>query len=535
MKQRYFSVLGTCLLGAYAFSQQASAELIIDPDGLGWINVEPAYITTYPRATSYDYFFIGHGGPGAVEINADLLGNGYREVYSLGVIQVGASTTTYPIGGPGLLRVIGDGSYDSARVIGDDYFSVGIGGNGSVEIRDGGYISAAQIQLGSANYDADILVDGPNAMLESMAGGIRFSGSGLGNTRSLTVSNGASLQTWGVYDPGNWESGSIELQQGDRFTLDSDAFATFEMSVQNRGTVEVLGGASLQQIEPSGVIDSLPPSLHPLGYMSMRVGDTDQLATVRISDRGSEIDLTRNMQIGGYNQAVDLVPDGNGGYVIVEEPTAGAVTVENGANLNVGGTIYVSENGTGGSGTLTVRNGGQVSTTSVVVNEGGTLNGSGGSIFGDVILEGGTLAPGNSPGYMGIYGDLIVNQGVIDLEIAGTGYGEYDELNVLGSSIFSADTTINLHFINGFAPSARDDFNLVWGNAGMSGLDLATFNVLGLEAGFEYDIFSDSYGNITLFALNDGVSTSVVPVPAAVWLFGSGLIGLVAVGRRRQV
>ncbi|MGB5395914.1 MAG: VPLPA-CTERM sorting domain-containing protein, partial [Gammaproteobacteria bacterium] len=25
-----------------------------------------------------------------------------------------------------------------------------------------------------------------------------------------------------------------------------------------------------------------------------------------------------------------------------------------------------------------------------------------------------------------------------------------------------------------------------------------------------------------------------VPVPAAVWLFGSGLIGLVAVGRRRK-
>lgn len=31
----------------------------------------------------------------------------------------------------------------------------------------------------------------------------------------------------------------------------------------------------------------------------------------------------------------------------------------------------------------------------------------------------------------------------------------------------------------------------------------------------------------------DGVHTSVVPVPAAAWLFGSGLIGLVAVSRRR--
>ncbi len=102
MNRRYPGVLGACILGACAFSQQASAELVIDPDGLGWTNVEPAYTLTYPRATSYDYFFIGLGGPGAVEINADLLGNGYREVYSLGVIQVGASTTLYPTGGAGL-------------------------------------------------------------------------------------------------------------------------------------------------------------------------------------------------------------------------------------------------------------------------------------------------------------------------------------------------------------------------------------------------------------------------------------------------
>jgi len=534
MNRRYPGMLGACLLGACVFSSQASAELIIDPDGLGWTNVDPAYIATYPRADYYDYLFIGHGGPGAVEVNANLLGNGYTEAYSLGVIQVGASTTQYPTGGPGLLRVIGDGSYDSARVIGEDYFSVGIGGDGSVEVRDGGYIAAAQIQLGAANYDADILVDGSNSVLESFAGGIFFSGSGLGNTRSLTVSNGARLQTWGIYDPSNWESGSIELQQGDRFTLNTDALATFEMSVQNRGTIEILGGAALQQIEPVGIIDSLPPALHPLGYMSMKVGGTDQVASVRISDSFSEIDLTRNMQIGGYNQAVDLVPDGNGGYVVIEEATAGAVTVENDGNLNVGGTIYISENGTGGSGTLTVRGGGQITATSVVVNEGGTLNGSAGSVIGDVILEGGTLAPGNSPGYMEIYGDLIVNQGVIDLEIAGTGYGEYDELYILGNSVFSADTTINLRFINGFAPSAYDDFNLVWGNTGISGLDLVTINVLGLEAGFEYDIFSNTYGDISLFALNDGIATSVVPVPTAVWLFGSGLIGLAAVGRRRR-
>lgn len=41
-------------------------------------------------------------------------------------------------------------------------------------------------------------------------------------------------------------------------------------------------------------------------------------------------------------------------------------------------------------------------------------------------------------------------------------------------------------------------------------------------------------GRFIAFAVLDGnASATAVPVPAAIWLFGSGLIGLVAVGRRR--
>ncbi|MCK5092950.1 MAG: VPLPA-CTERM sorting domain-containing protein, partial [Gammaproteobacteria bacterium] len=38
------------------------------------------------------------------------------------------------------------------------------------------------------------------------------------------------------------------------------------------------------------------------------------------------------------------------------------------------------------------------------------------------------------------------------------------------------------------------------------------------------------------WAVHDGdVGASVVPVPAAVWLFGSGLIGLVGFARRKKI
>ena len=36
-------------------------------------------------------------------------------------------------------------------------------------------------------------------------------------------------------------------------------------------------------------------------------------------------------------------------------------------------------------------------------------------------------------------------------------------------------------------------------------------------------------------AINLGIRISAVPVPAAVWLFGSGLIGLIGVARRKKV
>jgi len=61
-------------------------------------------------------------------------------------------------------------------------------------------------------------------------------------------------------------------------------------------------------------------------------------------------------------------------------------------------------------------------------------------------------------------------------------------------------------------------------------MSLVDISIAGLESGFQYDVdFSDA-GTFTLTALTDGIS--VVPVPAAVWLFGSAL-GMLGWMRRR--
>jgi len=70
--------------------------------------------------------------------------------------------------------------------------------------------------------------------------------------------------------------------------------------------------------------------------------------------------------------------------------------------------------------------------------------------------------------------------------------------------------------------------------AGQSGLDVTSFSydsdsILINTAGFSYAYLA---GNILSATLN--IETSVVPIPAAIWLFGSGLLGLVGIARRKK-
>ncbi|MDT8387422.1 MAG: VPLPA-CTERM sorting domain-containing protein [Thiogranum sp.] len=65
-----------------------------------------------------------------------------------------------------------------------------------------------------------------------------------------------------------------------------------------------------------------------------------------------------------------------------------------------------------------------------------------------------------------------------------------------------------------------------------SSLDLASIFGSGTFSGVRLDISNASAAPSLLGTTSAGVA--VVPVPAAVWLFGSGLIGLVGIARRRR-
>ena len=56
------------------------------------------------------------------------------------------------------------------------------------------------------------------------------------------------------------------------------------------------------------------------------------------------------------------------------------------------------------------------------------------------------------------------------------------------------------------------------------------FEYFGFTLGYDFDLD----GNATAISTSV-LNTSVVPVPAAAWLFGSGLLGLVGIARRKNV
>jgi len=92
--------------------------------------------------------------------------------------------------------------------------------------------------------------------------------------------------------------------------------------------------------------------------------------------------------------------------------------------------------------------------------------------------------------------------------------------------------------------SSQSLANLTFYGAGvqMAGLALGTSSTLyAMTASPGTDVYGYSLGTITLsadgstlsFVANTGGPPPAVPLPAAVWLLGSGLVGLAGIGRRR--
>jgi len=90
----------------------------------------------------------------------------------------------------------------------------------------------------------------------------------------------------------------------------------------------------------------------------------------------------------------------------------------------------------------------------------------------------------------------------------------------------------DVDYVTGLGP------NLNFFNGAFSGFDfLAEFGLTGSFSSVDllFDAGDDSFYTAYITGTWTSYTVSAVPVPAAVWLFGSGLLGLVGVARRRRL
>jgi hypothetical protein len=79
----------------------------------------------------------------------------------------------------------------------------------------------------------------------------------------------------------------------------------------------------------------------------------------------------------------------------------------------------------------------------------------------------------------------------------------------------------------------QDDYNFVLGMTWDSGSTWHDDSSYSLQGGSP-DSYLINFDSGTVMGSTVGVDLQPVPVPAAVWLFGSGLMGLAAIARRRS-
>jgi T5SS/PEP-CTERM-associated repeat protein len=237
-------------------------------------------------------------------------------------------------------------------------------------------------------------------------------------------------------------------------------------------------------------------------------GISGAMATAVISGSGSQWVVNETLGVG--------TGGGNGTLTISSGSEVGPGILSTGLSTLVGsgagsvGTVLVNSGnfntqgltvgGAGGTGSMTVSNGGSVSATGfVVVANHGTL-----------ALESGAFA--------GPLGFTLDSGGTLAFGI-GSASG-YPFLNV-SNAIGILNGTIDFDFTNGFAPAAGETFNLIFSDGATDNFSGATYEVSGLASGFQYALLNEPQG-LELEALNNGVSLTGAPEPRSVCMAAAG-------------
>ncbi len=334
------------------------------------------------------------------------------------------------------------------------------------------------------------------------AGGIEVQG---GGTQSSNLDVGGNLLASGNITASGAPPGAGQVSVGGNLVVVSGG----SVDVGGAGSVYVTGNATnAGSIELAGGSDDVQPGA---------------LSTTNFTNTGT---VTMDPAIQGFPSYDGGSLGASGAYT----QTAGSTEV----NGTLGATSVVISGGkVSGSGTIDAVTYTQTAGSTDVdgtliahaVNiEGGTLSGSG-TIKGNVVNDA-IVSPGD-PATLTINGGYTQKaDGTLVIDIAGA--TDYSILDVSGEA--SLDGAVDFDFLNGYVPGANTDFAFL--EAGSVAGDFSALDVMGINC-------PSCKFNLSTLSLDTGDTPptfgSPVPEPGMLILFGTGLLGLVALLLKQRI
>ncbi|QEG33640.1 hypothetical protein [Bythopirellula goksoeyrii] len=465
-----------------------------DSTGVGRVLVEGANSLWDVDSTLY----VADEGYAELEVR-----NGGRVVSSIGI--VGNDST-----GNGSVIVEGDDSmWDIASTL-----RIGEEGTGSLTISDGAAVENTFADIGNLSGSTGVVtVEGAGSTwTNSSVLNIADSGDG-----TLNIAGGATVSnTAGNIGFASGSDGTVNVSGGSSHWSNE---SLVRVGVSGSGTLNILGGAKVSSTHAGiGVIGSGNVSIEGAGsrWIATSSGGStvgeDGNATMQITSGGA-FETPGNLVVAKNDASTSsLTVTGNGsrldlGFSLslgnVGGTSTGSATIGTGAHVTVG-TSTVIQNA---NSSLTV-DGGSLTTTSLINNNGGTF------VFnsGTITIDGGGFHPGNS--------FLLNGNSTATLNLQGNGVSDFSQLTVGNTG----DAVLRL--------AEGHSLTLDEGTIGVSGefildgghLAAETFNNL---AGGEFTFLS---GRVTV---NGDVLGSSAPfvIPTGGTVDGSGFVEADVVGQ----
>ena len=365
----------------------------------------------------------------------------------------------------------------------------------------------------TVQFDGTLDIGGTTAD-ESTVGGegnFLFKGSLLNTAAALRglVKTGTGTATFQAVNAYN---GDTSIREG-TFVVDTAGSIASSAAKVLGGTLQVKGVAGVATVDRGTLLVDAGGTVGAttlVGGMFINSGSA--------GDTTVATDSTLDVRAGGTTSRATV----NGGSLLIY----GSV---NQTIVNSGiATVYAGGNSGGSTinGSLLTVNG---LAGDVLVNTGGTLGGSG-SVQG-LTLNGGAVAPGNSPGLLSAY-ELNGSNGTFQFQLgAPTTRGiTYDAINVTTLLTLGASTAFTFETLNSYTYAMGDVYDLF----DFASIDVSAFdNAVLLAALPDLDtVNSNLKWDVNSFNA-DGI-VNVIPEPSALSLMLCGASGLIALRIMRR-